>query len=107
MSSAAAFGYEPSAEPIPAEERARQLEDPGFGRVFTDHMALIRFSRDKGWHDARITGRRPLEMETATASVATASAVRTSVIHASVISGPPPAAPARIRRTGRRARRGA
>ena len=68
MSSAAAFGYEPSAEPIPAEERARQLEDPGFGRVFTDHMAMIRYSTAKGWHDARITARRPLEMQ-ATSSV--------------------------------------
>jgi branched-chain amino acid aminotransferase len=65
MSSAAAlFAVEPSAGPIPAEERARQLEDPGFGRVFTDHMAMIRYSEGKGWHDARITARQPVEMQT-------------------------------------------
>ena len=59
------FDFEPSDSPIPAAERSRRLANPGFGRVFTDHMALIRFTREKGWHDARITGRRPLEMETA------------------------------------------
>jgi branched-chain amino acid aminotransferase len=65
MSSAAAlFALEPSAGPVPAEERARQLEDPGFGRVFTDHMAMVRYSEAKGWHDARVTARQPVEMQT-------------------------------------------
>jgi branched-chain amino acid aminotransferase len=65
MSSAAAlFTLEPSAGPVPAEERARQLEDPGFGRVFTDHMAMVRYSEAKGWHDARVTARQPVEMQT-------------------------------------------
>ncbi len=64
MSSAAAFAFEPSAEPVAAEERVRQLEDPGFGRVFTDHMAMIRYSTADGWHDAKITARRPVEMQT-------------------------------------------
>lgn len=40
------------------------LRDPGFGRVFTDHMATIRYSEGKGWHDARIAARRPLELQT-------------------------------------------
>ncbi len=26
----------------------------GFGKVFTDHMFIMDYSRDKGWHDARI-----------------------------------------------------
>ena len=65
MSSAAAlFALEPSTDAVPAEERARQLEDPGFGRVFTDHMAMIRYSEGKGWHDARITARQPVQMQT-------------------------------------------
>ena len=65
MSSAAAqFSFEPSTGPVPAEERARQLEDPGFGRVFTDHMAMIRYSHAKGWHDAKVTARQPVEMQT-------------------------------------------
>ena len=63
MASAAHFIFEPSAEQVPAEERAKRLADPGFGRVFTDHMAVIRYSEDKGWHDARVTARGPVSMD--------------------------------------------
>ena len=33
----------------------------GFGTVFTDHMFLMDYSTDKGWHDARVVpyGPRP------------------------------------------------
>ncbi len=68
MSSAALFAFEPSERPTPAVERALHLEDPGFGRVFTDHMAMIRYSDTHGWHDAKITAREPVEMQ-ATSSV--------------------------------------
>lgn len=59
------FTFEPSASPVAAEERARLLVNPGFGRVFTDHMAVIQYSEDKGWHDARITARQALSMDPA------------------------------------------
>ena len=59
------FAFEPNATPVPAEERAARLVNPVFGRVFTDHMALIRYSDDKGWHDAKITARVPLSMDPA------------------------------------------
>ena len=36
------LAFEPSTKPVPAEERAKLLADPGFGRVFTDHMAIDR-----------------------------------------------------------------
>ena len=26
----------------------------GFGKIFTDHMFIMDFSREEGWHDARI-----------------------------------------------------
>ena len=52
--------------PIAAEERGRLLENPGFGRVFTDHMATVRYDAGQGWHDARIEPRAPLTMDTAT-----------------------------------------
>ena len=61
------FRVEPSSAPIAASERADRLVDPGFGRVFTDHMALIRWSEDKGWHDAAITARKPLSIDPSTA----------------------------------------
>jgi len=57
--------FEPAAKPVPAEERARLLVDPGFGRVFTDHMAIIEYDDQKGWHDARITARQSFEMDPA------------------------------------------
>ena len=59
------FALEPSTTPVPAAERAERIANPGFGRVFTDHMAIVRFTREEGWHQPRITARRPLEMETA------------------------------------------
>jgi branched-chain amino acid aminotransferase len=69
MSSAtpSAFTLEPSANPVADAARADMLIDPGFGRVFTDHMAIARYSADKGWHDARITARQPLTMDPAAA----------------------------------------
>src|SRR5690349_11011431 len=59
------FAFEPNAAPVPANDRAERLVNPGFGRVFTDHMAVIRYSDDKGWHDARITARAPIQMDPA------------------------------------------
>ncbi|RZM37091.1 MAG: branched-chain amino acid aminotransferase, partial [Sphingomonas sp.] len=60
-----AFRHEPNATPVEANERAKRLIDPGFGRVFTDHMAMIRYSETEGWHDARITARAPLTIDPA------------------------------------------
>jgi branched-chain amino acid aminotransferase len=62
-SSAFSFAFEPREDPVPAEERSRRLENPGFGKVFTDHMALVRYSDERGWHDARIAPRRPILMD--------------------------------------------
>ena len=65
MNTASAFRLEPHAAPVAAAQRAERLIDPGFGRVFTDHMAVIRFSDAEGWHDARITARGPLPVDPA------------------------------------------
>ncbi len=62
---ASAFAFEPSASPVPDDERSRLIADPGFGRVFTDHMALIRYSSAHGWHEPRITARKPITVDTA------------------------------------------
>ncbi|WP_342657434.1 branched-chain amino acid aminotransferase [Sphingomonas sp. NY01] len=61
------FRFDPSATPVDASERAARLVDPGFGRVFTDHMALIRWDDAQGWHDAQITARKPLTLDPAAA----------------------------------------
>jgi branched-chain amino acid aminotransferase len=61
------FAFEPHPAPVNASERASRLVDPGFGRVFTDHMAMIRWNTDAGWHDAKIMPRGPLSLDPATA----------------------------------------
>jgi branched-chain amino acid aminotransferase len=61
------FVVERSAQALPAAERAKLLADPGFGRVFTDHMAVIRYTEGTGWHDAKVTARKPLTLDPASA----------------------------------------
>jgi branched-chain amino acid aminotransferase len=59
-----AFGRNPN--PVPAGERSALLQNPGFGRVFTDHMATIRYSLERGWHDGRIEPRSAFHCDPAT-----------------------------------------
>jgi branched-chain amino acid aminotransferase len=62
---APAFTYVAHERPVAASEREAMLADPGFGRVFTDHMVTIRWSEEKGWHDGQVGPRRALEMNLA------------------------------------------
>jgi branched-chain amino acid aminotransferase len=48
-------------------ERQELISNPGFGKVFTDHMAMIRFSDELGWHDATVMPRGPLSIDPACA----------------------------------------
>src|SRR5256885_11120721 len=61
------FEIKPAANPASEQERAAKLVDPGFGRVFTDHMAIVRYSQAKGWHDARVESRANFPLDPATA----------------------------------------
>ena len=54
-------------DPVAAADRTTLLADPGFGRVFTDHMAIIRYTEGKGWHSAEISARKPLMLDPAAA----------------------------------------
>ncbi|WP_174297386.1 branched-chain amino acid aminotransferase [Sphingomonas bacterium] len=67
MTSSPVFAFEPHASPVPASERDAALLDPGFGQVFTDHMAVIRYSRERGWHEPAVRARAPLTMDPASA----------------------------------------
>ncbi len=42
-------------QPKPADESKL-----GFGRIFTDHMFIMEYSSDKGWHDGRIVPFGPI-----------------------------------------------
>ena len=61
------FVQTPHPSPLPADKRAELLKNPGFGRVFTDHMVTIRYHESKGWHDARVEPRAPIPMDPAAA----------------------------------------
>ena len=61
------FAHHPHPSPVPADKRAELLKNPGFGRVFSDHMVTIRYHESKGWHDARIEPRAPIPMDPAAA----------------------------------------
>jgi branched-chain amino acid aminotransferase len=61
------FSRQPHPAPVAPEQRAALLLNPGFGRVFTDHMVTIRYTEGTGWHDARIEPRAPIPMDPAAA----------------------------------------
>ncbi len=61
------FSGNPTSKPVGAAERAELLKDPGFGRVFTDHMVTIRWTKDRGWHDAQVRAREPISLDPAAA----------------------------------------
>src|SRR3954453_3871708 len=61
------FEIRPSQTPVPAAERSALLANPGFGRIFTDHMVTIRYADGKGWYDARVEARAPIPLDPATA----------------------------------------
>ena len=62
-----AFAYEPHPSPTAVDERVERVANPGFGRVFTDHMITIRYREGEGWHAPTLHARRPLSLDPATA----------------------------------------
>ena len=67
MDDALTFERVPHPAPVAAAQRATLLEDPGFGRVFTDHMVTIAWSTERGWHDAQVRARGPFTLDPAAA----------------------------------------
>src|SRR5690554_4035222 len=61
------FTHNPHPAPTPDAERAKAIADPGFGKVFTDHMVTIEWSEGRGWHDATIGPRHALSLDPAAA----------------------------------------
>jgi branched-chain amino acid aminotransferase len=61
------FAHTKHPSPVPAAKRAELLANPGFGRVFSDHMVTIKYSDADGWHDAKVEPRGTIPMDPAAA----------------------------------------
>src|SRR5262245_23604909 len=69
MTGGGILGFERPLTPTPVPDAARDalLVNPGFGKVFTDHMITVRYADNKGWYDARVEPFGPIPMSPATA----------------------------------------
>jgi branched-chain amino acid aminotransferase len=56
-----------SIKAVSADQRAVLLADPGFGKLFTDHMVTIRYTEGQGWHSHAIGPREPFQLDPACA----------------------------------------
>ncbi len=61
------FSVTPSGNCVAVDAREAILANPGFGKQFTDHMALATWTSSAGWHDARVVPYGPLSLDPATA----------------------------------------
>lgn len=61
------FKIVPHQSPTSPEVRTDLLREPGFGKVFTDHMATVKWTPDAGWHDAELRPRAAFQLDPAAA----------------------------------------
>ncbi len=61
------FEITPNPAALSGEARTALMADPGFGRVFTDHMVTIRWTADNGWQGARVRPREAFQIDPASA----------------------------------------
>jgi len=69
------FKVTPAAARVSASERQRILGNPGFGKVFSEHMAVAKWSRERGWHDAEVRQYGPIALDPGTSVLHYAQAV--------------------------------
>jgi branched-chain amino acid aminotransferase len=69
------FKVLPAAKLLPASDRARILANPGFGKVFSEHMAVATWNRGEGWHDAEVRAYGPIPIDPGTSVLHYAQAV--------------------------------
>ncbi|MDO4909987.1 MAG: branched-chain amino acid aminotransferase [Corynebacterium sp.] len=60
---ALSFTVEKTSTPTSPERIAEILKNPGFGHYFTDHMVVIDWDTEKGWHDARVVPYGPITLD--------------------------------------------
>ncbi len=59
------FDITANPSPMPEDERRKAFASLGFGTLFSDHMAVVRWTEGKGWHSAQITARAPFALDPA------------------------------------------
>ncbi|WP_183955265.1 branched-chain amino acid aminotransferase [Sphingobium fontiphilum] len=64
---ASRFTVTRNSQAVSADQRAVLLDDPGFGRIFTDHMVTIRYTQGQGWHSHSVGPREPFLLDPACA----------------------------------------
>ncbi len=50
-------------DPLSDAERQTILANPGFGNYFTDNLVTATWTRDSGWHDARLEAYGPIALD--------------------------------------------
>ncbi|QZH74192.1 MAG: branched-chain amino acid aminotransferase [Erythrobacter sp.] len=55
----------PHPSPVPSAARDQAIADPGFGKVFTDHMVSIDYDAAEGWHTATLGPLQPIPLHPA------------------------------------------
>lgn len=59
------FDLVPHPRPTPAEKIAEVLQNPGFGTYFSDHTAVVDWTEEDGWKDARVEPYGPISLDPA------------------------------------------
>ncbi|MFP5454350.1 MAG: branched chain amino acid aminotransferase, partial [Alphaproteobacteria bacterium] len=67
MADSVQFQTIPNPNRLSDDARAQLIAEPGFGKVFTDHMVTIEWTEEAGWHDARVRAREPFSIDPASA----------------------------------------
>lgn len=53
--------------PTSPEKRAALMENPGFGKIFSDHMVTMSWNAEQGWHNGEVKARAPFAIDPAAA----------------------------------------
>ncbi len=61
------FERHPHPSPRPVADREQVLANPGFGKFYTDHMALATWTDVQGWGDDKVVPYGPFQLDPATA----------------------------------------
>jgi len=59
------YQIRPCTTPLSPAQRAERMQNPGFGRIFTEHMVTMAYSEGKGWHDGELKPYGPLSLDPA------------------------------------------